>query len=50
MADEHHQKPAPMDMAEHLRTWRMFVSMIKWNSLGIGVLMLILLAFRAHNG
>jgi hypothetical protein len=50
MADKHEDQHATMDMSEHLRTWRMFVSMLKWNLLGVGVLMLLLLAFRAHNG
>lgn len=50
MADEHHTKPATMDMSEHLRTWRRFVSIVKWTALSVGTLMLFLLAFRAHNG
>ncbi len=50
MVDEHKDQHATMDMSEHLRTWKMFVSMIKWNMVGAAILMLLLLVFRAHNG
>lgn len=49
MAEEHDEEPhATADMGEHLRTWRLFVSMLKWNLVALGVLMLALLAFRTH--
>lgn len=46
MADEHGENQATMDMSEHLRTWRLFVSFFKWHIIGLAVLMLFLLAFR----
>ena len=48
MVDEHSEKPATTDMAEHLRTWRLFISVVKWNLIGAGVLMLYLLMFHTH--
>jgi hypothetical protein len=35
-------------MGEHLRTWRLFLSVVKWNLIGAGVLLLFLLMFRTH--
>jgi Bacterial aa3 type cytochrome c oxidase subunit IV len=49
MADLHGETRASADMGEHLRTWRMFISMIKWNLLGAAALLLLLLAFRTHS-
>ncbi len=49
LEQEEHQEPhATMDMSEHLRTWRLFVAMIKWHMLAFGVILLALLMFRAH--
>jgi hypothetical protein len=48
MVDEHEETPAATDMGEHLRTWRLFISMVKWNLIAAGVLMLFLLMFRTH--
>lgn len=39
---------ATMDMGEHLRTWRLFVSMAKWHVAGLAILLLFLLMFRTH--
>lgn len=49
MVDEHEETPATTDMGEHLRTWRLFISVVKWNLIGAGVLMLFLLMFRTHS-
>lgn len=45
---EHPEPHATMDMGEHLRTWRLFVAFFKWHIVGLGVLLLLLLMFRAH--
>ena len=44
--DDH--EPASTDMGEHVRTWRLFTSIIKWNIIGAAVIMLGLLLFRTH--
>jgi hypothetical protein len=46
--DENPERPVTMDMGEHLRTWRLFVSLLKWNLAGLGLLLLGLLLFRSH--
>jgi hypothetical protein len=48
MADHDDQHTRSMDMGEHLRTWRLFTSMIKWNLIGAAILMLGLLLFRTN--
>ncbi len=48
MVDEHENPPAAMDMGEHLRTWRQFLSLVKWTLIAAAVLMILLLMFRAH--
>lgn len=34
------------DLGEHIRTWKNFTSMLKWNLLAAAILMLLLLLFR----
>ena len=43
-----HQTSGSTDFGEHLRTWRLFTSMIKWNLIGAAIVMLLLLLFRTH--
>jgi hypothetical protein len=44
--DENLDRPVTLDMGEHLRTWRLFVSLLKWHVAGIGLILLALLLFR----
>jgi len=46
--DENPQEPVPMDMGEHLRTWRFFVALLKWHVVALGLLLFGLLLFRTH--
>jgi hypothetical protein len=43
--DHHETSP---DLGEHLRTWRLFTSVIKWNLIGAAIVMLFLLLFRTN--
>ena len=36
------------DMGERLRTWRMFLSAIRWTVGATAILLLVLLALRTH--
>ena len=38
------------DFHDHVRTWKGFVSFIKYSMVGIGIIMILLAAFRTHNG
>jgi len=42
------ERPATQDMSEHLRTWRLFVSLVKWHAAGLAVLLLGLLLLHMH--
>ncbi|MDR3526947.1 MAG: hypothetical protein P4L57_06670 [Rhizomicrobium sp.] len=44
--DENPERPVTLEMGEHLRTWRLFVSLLKWNMAALGLLLLGLLLFR----
>ncbi len=44
--DDQHDRSPSSDMGEHIRTWRNFTSMIKWNLVGAAIIMLLLLLFR----
>ena len=37
------------DMAEHLRTWRGFVSFMKWQAFGAATILFLLAVFRTHD-
>jgi hypothetical protein len=37
------------DMAEHLRTWRGFISFMKWQAIGAVALLALLAIFRTHD-
>jgi hypothetical protein len=39
---------SPAEMAEHVKTWTGFVSLVKWIGGGTAVLMIILAIFRTH--
>lgn len=47
--DEYPERPITADMGEHLRTWRLFIAVLKWNVLALFVLLLGLLLFRTHS-
>ncbi|GAA0525305.1 hypothetical protein FHS83_001920 [Rhizomicrobium palustre] len=49
MAEDEDETRATMEMGEQLRTWRLFLSLAKWHILGLGLLLLLLLAFRTHS-
>jgi len=36
------------DMAEHLRTWRGFITFMKWQVIGAVALLALLAIFRTH--
>ena len=40
---------AHTDMKEHLRTWRGFLSFMKWQLIGMVILLILLAIFRTHN-
>jgi hypothetical protein len=42
------QESGHTDMAEHLRTWRGFVSFMKWQAIGGAVILILLAIFRTH--
>ena len=37
------------DMKEHIRTWQGFMKFMKWQVIGIIILMALLAIFRTHN-
>lgn len=36
------------DMAEHLRTWRGFISFMKWQAIAAVIILALLAIFRTH--
>ena len=47
--DENGEEPATTtDIGERLRTWRMFLSTIRWSVAVAAFLLLLLLVFRTH--
>ncbi|HEY1614929.1 MAG TPA: aa3-type cytochrome c oxidase subunit IV [Rhizomicrobium sp.] len=45
---EHKSDSGTMDMREHVRTWNGFVSFMKWQIIGIGIILVFLAIFRTH--
>jgi len=43
------QEPDHTDMSEHLRTWRGFISFMKWQAIGAAALLALLAIFRTHD-
>jgi len=43
------QDSSHTDMAEHLRTWRGFISFMKWQAIGAAALLALLAIFRTHD-
>ncbi|HSM95457.1 MAG TPA: aa3-type cytochrome c oxidase subunit IV [Rhizomicrobium sp.] len=37
-----------MDLKDHLRTWHGFVAFVKWMSLSIAIIMILLAIFRTN--
>jgi hypothetical protein len=44
----HGSDAGSMDISEHVRTWKGFVSFIKWQVVGIVIIMVLLAMFRTH--
>jgi hypothetical protein len=42
-------EPGQTDMAEHLRTWRGFISFMKWQAFGAAAILVLLAIFRTHD-
>ena len=51
MAAHPNQEPelGHSDMAEHLRTWRGFMTFMKWQAIGAAALLALLAIFRTHD-
>ena len=45
---DHREESSSPDLGEHLRTWRLFTSVIKWNLVAAAIVMLFLLLFRTN--
>jgi hypothetical protein len=45
---DHHEPSGSADLGEHVRTWKLFTAMIKWNLIGAAIIMLGLLIFRTN--
>jgi hypothetical protein len=45
---EHGPDIGSTDMAEHLRTWNGFLSLMKWLVIGSATLLIFLAIFRTH--
>jgi len=45
---EHDDLSNATDIGEHVRTWKSFTALIKWNLVAAAILMLLLLIFRTH--
>ena len=45
---EHGTDSGSTDMAEHLRTWNGFLTLIKWMVAGCAALLIFLAIFRTH--
>jgi len=48
MAAHNDQQHDHGDMAEHLRTWRGFLSFMKWQAIGAAAILVLLAIFRTH--
>ena len=45
---DHEEVSGSMDISAHVRTWKLFTSLIKWNIVAAAILMLLLLVFRTN--
>jgi len=43
------QESGHTDMAEHLKTWRGFISFMKWQAFGAAAILALLAIFRTHD-
>lgn len=41
-------KPGTMDISQHMKGYRGFLSFTKWSMIGIGLIMVFLALFRTH--
>lgn len=46
---DQHEPSTTMDMGEHIRTWKLFTALVKWNLVGAAIIMLALLLFRTNS-
>ena len=44
-----HQGGGTMDLKDHLKTWHGFVAFVKWQSIGIAIIMILLAIFRTNH-
>jgi hypothetical protein len=47
-----HQEPGQMgtmDLKDHLRTWHGFLAFVKWQAIGIAIIMILLAIFRTNH-
>jgi hypothetical protein len=42
------QESGHTDMAEHLKTWRGFISFMKWQAIVAAAILILLAIFRTH--
>ena len=49
MAEDTGHEADSADLKEHLKTWQLFLSVIKWQVIITAVVMIFLLIFRTHN-
>jgi len=50
MAEHGHQPQGGMNISEHQRTYKGFLTLTKWSIIGLAILGLLLAFFRTHNG
>jgi len=47
-----HQEPGQMgtmDLKDHLKTWHGFIAFVKWQAIGIAIIMILLAIFRTNH-
>lgn len=49
-ADTGHYESGKMDIREQQRTWAGFTGLVKWTTVSIVLLMILLAFFRTHSG
>jgi hypothetical protein len=46
---QHGGQTSTMDLKDHLKTWHGFVAFVKWQSIGIAIIMILLAIFRTNH-
>ena len=49
MAAHSNQESGHTDITEHLKTWRGFISFMKWQAFGAAAILALLAIFRTHD-